>query len=66
MASRAGFIGMPGRGSGGHLAVELFRSASKTDMVHVPYRGGAPALTDLLGGADPAHVRDLGRGQSAS
>jgi tripartite-type tricarboxylate transporter receptor subunit TctC len=40
----------PGRGSGGHLVVELFRSASKTDMVHVPYRGGAPALADLLGG----------------
>lgn len=42
--------GSPGRGSGGHLATELFRVLSKTDMVHVPYRGGAPALADLLGG----------------
>jgi tripartite-type tricarboxylate transporter receptor subunit TctC len=39
-----------GVGSSGHLAGELFKMMSGADMVHVPYRGGAPALTDLLGG----------------
>ncbi|HTE16667.1 MAG TPA: tripartite tricarboxylate transporter substrate binding protein [Burkholderiales bacterium] len=43
-------FGSPGAGSGGHLAVEHFRLASNTVMVHVPYRGGAPALTDLIAG----------------
>ena len=42
--------GSPGSGSGGHLAAELFRMVTQTEMVHVPYRGGALALTDLLGG----------------
>ncbi len=39
-----------GVGSSGHLAGELFKMMTGADMVHVPYRGGAPALTDLLGG----------------
>ncbi|MGE5525429.1 MAG: tripartite tricarboxylate transporter substrate binding protein [Rhodospirillaceae bacterium] len=43
-------FGSPGSGSGGHLAVEHFRLVTKTNMVHVPYRGGAPALTDLIAG----------------
>lgn len=43
-------FGSPGTGSGGHLAVEHFRLVTHTDMVHVPYRGGAPALTDLIAG----------------
>ena len=33
-----------------HVAGELFKMMAGVDMVHVPYRGGAPALTDLLGG----------------
>jgi tripartite-type tricarboxylate transporter receptor subunit TctC len=39
-------------GSGGphHLAMELFKLAADIDIVHVPYRGGAPQLNDLLGG----------------
>jgi tripartite-type tricarboxylate transporter receptor subunit TctC len=37
-------------GTGTHLAGELFKIMAGVDMVHVPYRGGAPALTDLLGG----------------
>jgi tripartite-type tricarboxylate transporter receptor subunit TctC len=37
-------------GSGGHLAGELFKSMAGVNMVYVPYKGGAPALSDLLGG----------------
>lgn len=39
-----------GNGTSIHLAGEVFSSIAKVDMVHVPYRGGAPAMTDLLGG----------------
>jgi len=43
-------IASGGMGSGGHLAGELFNMMTSVDMVHVPYRGDAPAITDLLGG----------------
>ena len=39
-----------GNGSSPHMAGELFKMMAGIDMVHVPYRGGASALTDLLGG----------------
>jgi tripartite-type tricarboxylate transporter receptor subunit TctC len=39
-----------GTGSATHLAGELFKMLAGVDMVHVPYRGGAPALTDLIAG----------------
>src|SRR5499425_1788345 len=39
-----------GVGTGGHIAGELFKMMTGVDMVHVPYRSGGPALTDLLGG----------------
>ncbi len=39
-----------GNGSSAHLAGELFKSIAKIDAVHVPYKGGAPAMSDLLGG----------------
>ena len=39
-----------GVGSTTHLALELFQTAAGFKFVHVPYRGAAPALTDLLGG----------------
>ena len=39
-----------GVGSGSHMAGELFKMMAGVDIVHVPYRGGGPALTDLLGG----------------
>ena len=38
-----------GNGSSGHLAGELLKSTAKIDVLHVPYKGGAPAITDLLG-----------------
>ena len=39
-----------GNGTARHVAGELFKMMTGVDMVHVPYRGAAPALTDLLGG----------------
>jgi tripartite-type tricarboxylate transporter receptor subunit TctC len=39
-----------GNGSMGHLTGELFKLMAGVDLVHVPYRGAGPALTDLLGG----------------
>jgi tripartite-type tricarboxylate transporter receptor subunit TctC len=40
----------PGRGTVHHLAMELFKLANGTDVKHVPYRGSAPAVQDLIGG----------------
>jgi tripartite-type tricarboxylate transporter receptor subunit TctC len=39
-----------GNGTGPHMAGELFKIMAGVDMLHVPYRGSPPALTDLLGG----------------
>lgn len=41
--------GSAGNGSFAHLSAELFRSMAKIQIAHVPYKGAAPALTDLLG-----------------
>jgi len=43
-------FGSPGIGSSPHLAGELFKSLAHVDVTHVPYKGSAPAITDLLGG----------------
>ncbi len=43
-------FGSGGVGSTPHLSAELFKSATGIDAVHVPYKGGAPALNDLVGG----------------
>src|SRR5262245_47973975 len=39
-----------GVGNSGHVIGELFKMMTGVDMIHVPYRGAAPAMTDLLGG----------------
>jgi tripartite-type tricarboxylate transporter receptor subunit TctC len=39
-----------GTGGGAHLALELFRTMAKLDMVHVPYKGSAQSITELIGG----------------
>jgi len=51
-----------GLGSPGHLAGELFKTMAKVDMVHIPYKGGGPALTDLLGGQVPIFVAVISTG----
>jgi tripartite-type tricarboxylate transporter receptor subunit TctC len=43
-------MGSGGNGTAGHLSGELFKMMAGIEMVHVPYRGEAPALTDMLGG----------------
>ena len=43
-------FGSSGNGSAAHLTSELLKSLTKTYMVHIPYRGAVPALTDLMGG----------------
>ncbi|HKA40514.1 MAG TPA: tripartite tricarboxylate transporter substrate binding protein [Burkholderiales bacterium] len=40
----------PGVGSPNHMGMELFKSMAGVDLVHVPYKGGAPATTDLISG----------------
>jgi len=42
--------GSGGNGSAAHLATEYFKLRTRTDIVHVPYKGTGPAVTDLLGG----------------
>lgn len=46
--------GSSGVGGMGHLAGELLKSLSKTSLEHVPYKGGGPAMADLLGGQIPS------------
>jgi tripartite-type tricarboxylate transporter receptor subunit TctC len=48
-----------GNGSAQHLAGALFESAAGVDMVHVPYKGGGPALNDVIGGQVPVFFGNL-------
>ena len=48
-----------GNGSAQHLAGALFESAAKVDMVHIPYKGGGPALNDVIGGQVPVFFGNL-------
>ena len=45
--------GSAGNGSAGHLAMEYFSAEAGIDLVHVPYKGSGPMLTDLIGGQIP-------------
>ena len=55
----------PGNGSPHHLAMELFKNQAGLFVVHVPYRGAAPALQDVMGGQVPLMVVDTSSGMSA-
>jgi tripartite-type tricarboxylate transporter receptor subunit TctC len=48
-----------GNGSSTHLAAELFKMLAQVDMLHVPYKGGGPALTDLLGNHVQMYIGSL-------
>ena len=51
--------GSSGNGSPPHLGLELYRALTKTNVQHVPYKGGAPSLTDLVGGRTDFIVSNL-------
>ena len=51
--------GSPGNGSTAHLSMELFKSMSGTQMVHVPYKGSAGVLADLIGGQIAATMDNM-------
>jgi tripartite-type tricarboxylate transporter receptor subunit TctC len=58
-------IATPGNGSPHHLALELFQREAGVTLLHVPYKGGAPALQDLMGGQVALMMLDLPSGVSA-
>ena len=54
----------PGNGSPHHLAMEMFKNRTQTFLVHIPYRGAAPALQDVMAGQLPVMFLDLASGLS--
>ncbi|WP_427914317.1 Bug family tripartite tricarboxylate transporter substrate binding protein [Ramlibacter sp. MMS24-I3-19] len=52
----------PGNGSPHHLAMELFKNRTGTFITHIPYRGAAPAMQDVMGGQVPCMFLDLAAG----
>ncbi len=52
----------PGNGSPHHLAMEMFKNRTKTFLTHIPYRGAAPALQDVMAGQVPCMFLDLAAG----
>jgi tripartite-type tricarboxylate transporter receptor subunit TctC len=54
----------PGNGSPHQLAMELFKSRTGTFITHIPYRGAAPAMADVMGGQVPCMFLDLAAGLS--
>ena len=54
----------PGNGSPHHLSMELFKNRTGTFITHIPYRGAAPAMADVMGGQVPCMFLDLASGLS--
>jgi tripartite-type tricarboxylate transporter receptor subunit TctC len=52
----------PGNGSPHHLAMEMFKVRTGTFITHIPYRGAAPAMADVMGGQVPCMFLDLASG----
>src|ERR1019366_8955887 len=55
--------GSPGVGSGGHLVMEMFNAAAGTKIVHVPFKGSAPAMTAVVGGEVSLGITSILSGQ---
>ena len=55
----------PGNGSPHHMAMELFKQKAGLNIQHVPYKGAAPAMTDVMGGQVPTMMLDLASGLPA-
>ena len=53
-------FGSPGAGSSGHFAGERFQRLTRTSLNHIPYKGAAPAITDLMGGQLDSSFATLG------
>jgi tripartite-type tricarboxylate transporter receptor subunit TctC len=51
--------GSSGVGTSPHLSMELFKNMARIDIMHIPYKGGAPALADLMGGHVSAMLGNL-------
>jgi tripartite-type tricarboxylate transporter receptor subunit TctC len=56
------FYASTSNGSSAHLFMELFKSLTRTSLVHVPYKGNGPAMIDLLGGQVPVMFANLPNG----
>lgn len=54
----------PGNGSPHHLAMEMFKNRTQTFLTHIPYRGAAPAMADVMGGQLPCMFLDMVSGLS--
>lgn len=52
--------GTAGSGSAGHMAMELFKSMARVDMVRIAYKGGAPAMNDLISGQVQLSITSTG------
>ena len=52
-------FGSPGTGTNPHLTMELFRSQLKLDMTHIPYKGSAPAVIDIIAGHFPVMMTTI-------
>jgi tripartite-type tricarboxylate transporter receptor subunit TctC len=57
--------GSAGQGSANHIAVEQFKAVTAADLLHVPYKGGAPAVTALMGGEVQFALLDFGTALTA-
>src|SRR3546814_15699873 len=53
-----------GNGSPQHLAAEMFKSVAGVDVLHVPYKGSGPAMTDLMGGQVLSMIETVPAAQS--
>ncbi|WP_263772940.1 Bug family tripartite tricarboxylate transporter substrate binding protein [Propionivibrio soli] len=52
-------LGSPGNGTVAHLTIEMFQSASGTKYQHIPYKGAAQAITDLMGGSTDSYMSSV-------